>query len=99
MALTEAILRKIFDEKKKKAIERYKKGKRRDAFVKKNSEKILPLSMDGWPRTKSMKDYIKWLDLVFDAKIKGIYGFGTSNCDVIAQLNRKANELSKNNKQ
>lgn len=94
MALSEAILRKIFDEKKKKAIERYRKGKRRDAFVKRHSAKILPLSMDGWPRTKNMKDYIKWLDLVYEAKIKGIYGFGTSNCDVIIQLNRKAKELS-----
>jgi hypothetical protein len=40
-----------------------------------------------------MKDYRKWLDLIFEAKIQGIYGLGTSNCDVIAQLNRFAKSL------
>lgn len=48
--------------------------------------------MVGWPRTKQMKDYIKWLDIIYEAKIKGIYAIGTSNCDVIAQLNRFAKE-------
>lgn len=80
---------------KERMIKRDEAKKARESFVKKNLTKILSLSMDGWPRTKNMKDYIKWLDLIFDAKIKGIYGIGTSNCDVIAQLNRFAKQLKK----
>lgn len=94
MPLTEEILRKIFDEQKAKAIKKFKQRKKRDAFVRRRIKAILALSMDGWPKTKNMKDYLKWLDLVFEAKIKGVYGFGTSNCDVIMQLNHKAKELS-----
>ena len=93
--MTEEIFKKILDEKKRKAIKRFVAAKRRDAFVRRRMKKILSLSMDGWPRTKNMKDYLKWLDIVFEAKIKGIYGFGTANCDVIAQLNRKAKDFSK----
>lgn len=74
-------------------LRRYERYKKRNAFVQKNSKKILALSMEGWPRTKHMKDYIKWLDLIFEAKMKGIYSIGTSNCDVIANLNRFAKEL------
>ena len=94
MPLTEDILRKIFDEQKAKAIKRFKQRKKRDAFVKRRIKTIMSLSMDGWPRTKNMKDYPKWLDLVFEAKIKQVYGFGTSTCDVIMQLHSKAKELS-----
>ena len=69
--------------------------KRREAFIKSNMKRITALSMDGWPRTRNMKDFRKWIDLIYEAKIKGIYGFGTSNCDVIAQLSRFAKELEK----
>lgn len=93
--MTEEILKKIFDHQKQMAIKRFKARKIRDTFVKRKMKTILSLSMDGWPRIKNMKDYIKWLDLVYEAKIKGIYGFGTSNCDVIMQLHHKAKELSK----
>lgn len=95
MALTEAILKKIFDEQKARAVKKFKARKKRDAFVKRRLKTILSLSMEGWPRTKNMKHYPQWLDLVFEAKIKGVYGFGTSNCDVIMQLNHKAKELLK----
>lgn len=76
-------------------LKRWKQKKKRNAFIIKNLKKILPLSMDGWPKTSNMKDYPKWLDIVIQAKIKGVYGIGTSNCDVIAQLNRFAKEISK----
>ena len=72
---------------------RYERQKRRESFIKKHLKEILPLSMDGWPRMKQMKDYRKWIDLVYKAKINGIYGIGTANCDVIAQLNRFAKEF------
>ena len=78
-------------------IQRYERQKKREAFIKKNLKRILPLSMEGWPRTKNMKDYRKWLDLIFEAKIAGVYALGTSNCDVIAQLNRFAKELKIDN--
>jgi hypothetical protein len=71
-------------------LKRYEKQKRRDSFVKKHSKAILALSMDGWPRLKEMRDKVKWVDLVYKAKIGGIYAIGTANCDVIAQLHRLA---------
>lgn len=76
-------------------IVRYERQKKRTAFVKKNLKRILALSTEGWPRTKNMKDYIKWVDLVIEAKIEGVYAIGTSNCDVIVKLNRYAKEISK----
>lgn len=75
---------------------RYEKQKKRTAFIKKNLFKILKLRMDGWPRTKQMPDYPKWIELVYAAKLEGVYGIGTSNCDVIAQLARFAREIKKN---
>lgn len=84
----------ILELQKAKLIERWERMKRRDAFVKSRATKILALSMNGWPRLKEMKDRLKWIDLVFEAKIKGIYSMGTANCDVIAQLERKAKELT-----
>lgn len=83
----------ILELQKVKLIERWERMKRRDAFVKNKLPKILALSMQGWPRLNQMKDKAKWIDLVFDAKIKGIYSMGTANCDVIAQLERKAKEI------
>jgi len=75
-------------------LERIKSRKFRIDFVRKNVKKILPLSMEGWPRTKNMKDYDKWASIVFDSKIKGIYSLNTSPCDIIANLNQKAKELT-----
>lgn len=72
---------------------RYERKQRRDAFIKKNLSKILKLKTDGWPRTKEMPDYLKWLDLIYRAKLEGIYGIGTSNCDVIIQLSRLSKEM------
>jgi hypothetical protein len=67
---------------------RYARQLKREAFIKKHAKVILSLDMKGWPKTKEMRDYLKWLDIIYQAKIQGIYGIGTSNCDVIAQLNR-----------
>lgn len=86
--LAAAILKLRYDN----LIKRYERQKIREAFVKKNRKRILKLSMIGWPRTREMKDYIKWMDLVYEAKIKGIYAIGTSNCDVISQLSRFAKQ-------
>ena len=83
----------ILSFQKERMIKRWEAKKRRELFVKNNMKKILSLSMDGWPRTSNMKDYMKWLDLIFDAKIKGVYSVTTANCDVIAQLNRFAKQL------
>lgn len=89
LKLTAAVLKLQYNN----LIRRYERQKRRESFIKKNMKDILSLSMDGWPRTKNMKDYRKWLDLIYKAKISGIYSLGTSNCDVIAQLNRFAKEM------
>lgn len=89
LKLTAAVLKLQYNN----LIRRYERQKRRESFIKKNMKEILALSMDGWPRTKNMKDYRKWLDLIYKAKISGIYSLGTSNCDVIAQLNRFAKEM------
>lgn len=84
----------ILELQKARLIARWKRQKLRDAFIKKHLKKILSLSTSGWPRTKNMKDYPKWIDLVFEAKIKGVYGMGTSNCDVIANLERFAKQIN-----
>lgn len=78
---------------KAKLLERWERMKRRDAFVKRRLSKILSLSMQGWPRLNQMKDKKQWIDIVFEAKIEGVYGMGTANCDVIALLESKAKEL------
>lgn len=78
---------------KMRLLQRYERQKKRDAFVKKNIKRIKSLRMDGWPRTMQMKDRIKWIDLVYEAKIVGVYSIGTANCDVIANLERRAKEL------
>lgn len=91
---TELRLRvRLLELQKARLIERYKAKQKRDAFVKKRLNAILSLSMDGWPRTKNMKNYIKWLDLIFEAKIEGVYSVGTANCDVIAMLSRAAKDM------
>lgn len=79
----------------RKLLARYERQKKRDAFIRSNLKSITPLSMDGWPRLKNMKDYLPWIDLVYRAKIEGIYSIGTANCDVIAQLNRFAKDIQK----
>jgi hypothetical protein len=73
-------------------LERYERQKLRDAFVEKNLKRIKDLKMDGWPRLMQMKDRLKWIDLVYEAKIAGVYSIGTANCDVIANLNRFAHQ-------
>jgi len=80
---------------KQRLLLRLERQAKRNDFIKGNIEKIMALSMDGWPKTKNMKDYVKWLDIVYDAKIKGVYSVGTANCDVIANINRFAKEISK----
>jgi hypothetical protein len=51
--------------------------------------------MQGWPRMTHNKDYLQWLDIVYEAKQKGLYSIKTSNCDVISNLHHKALELHK----
>jgi hypothetical protein len=75
-----------------KLLRRWEREKRRRAFIKKNIKKIMALKTTGWPRLKDMPDRYKWIDLVYEAKIAGIYGIGTANCDVVAQLERFAKE-------
>lgn len=89
LKLTAAMLKLKYEN----LIRRWERQKKREDFIKKNLTRILSLSMQGWPRTNNMKDKRKWIDLVFEAKIKGVYGLGTSNCDVIAQLERFAKEI------
>lgn len=79
---------------KARLLERYERQKKRDAFVKKNLKRIKTLRMDGWPRTMKMKDRLKWIDIAYEAKIAGVYSIGTANCDVIANLNRRAKQLN-----
>lgn len=90
----EAIVKIVLKYQAERALEKFYRNKRRDQFVKRRIKKILSLSMDGWPRTKNMKDYPKWLEIVIEAKIQGIYGFGTSNCDIIMRLLHRAKQLS-----
>lgn len=80
-------------------IQKYERVKATEAFIKKRLTKIMSLKMDGWPRLKEMPDRVKWIKLVYEAKIAGVYGIGTSNCDVVAQLHRFAKQISstKNN--
>lgn len=89
LKLTAAMLKLKYEN----LIRRWDRQKKREEFIKKNLTRILSLSMQGWPRTNNMKDKRKWIELVFEAKIKGVYGLGTSNCDVIAQLERFAKEI------
>lgn len=91
LKLTAAVLKLQYNN----LLRRYERQKRREDFIKKNLKAILSLSMDGWPRTKNMKDYRQWLDLVYKAKLSGVYAIGTSNCDVIAQLSRFAKEIKR----
>lgn len=79
---------------KARLLERYERQKKRDAFVKKNLKRIRALRMDGWPRNMQMKDRLKWIDLVYEAKIEGVYSIGTANCDVIANLERHAKQFN-----
>lgn len=74
---------------------RYERQLKRDEFIKRHKASILALDTNGWPRLKQMADRNKWLNLVYKAKIEGVYGIGTANCDVIAQLSRFAKELNK----
>lgn len=79
---------------RERLLQRLQRQKKREAFIRKNLSRIQALKMDGWPRLKNMKDRIRWIDLVYEAKIAGVYAISTANCDVIAQLNRFAKELN-----
>lgn len=76
---------------------RHEQKLKRYNFVRRRLKKILSLSMDGWPRMYSYpnKDYLKWLELVYECKIKGLYSPTTATCDVIANLHYKAEEIKK----
>jgi hypothetical protein len=80
---------------KQRVINYHKARKRKYDFCRRRLKKILALSTAGWPRMTKNPDYLKWLDLVYEAKEKGLFSLKTSNCDVIANLSRKANELKK----
>jgi hypothetical protein len=80
---------------KQGAIKRWKARKKRYDFCSRRLKKILALSTDGWPRMTHNPDYIKWLDIVYEAKSKGLYSMKSSNCDVIANLRDKAIELKR----
>lgn len=82
---------------KRRMLKRWKERQRRWEFCRRHAKKILSLSMQGWPKmaTSCSPDYLKWLDLVYKAKAAGIYSLNTSNCDVIANMKNKAEELQK----
>jgi hypothetical protein len=84
----------IMNMQREKLIIRYDKIKKREEFVRKYKKHILSLSLDGWPKTKNMKDYLKWFDIVCKAKIQGVYGIGTANCDVIMLISRLAKNIN-----
>lgn len=80
---------------KESVIRHWKAKKRRYDFVRRRLKRILPLSMQGWPYMSRNRDYIKWLDIVYEAKDKGLYSLKTSTCDIIANIYEKAKQLSK----
>ena len=84
------------EKQKRSVIKRWKEKKKRYDFVKRRLKRILSLSMQGWPKmySSSNPDYLKWLDIVYEAKERGIYSLNTANCDVIANIHRKAVELT-----
>ena len=88
--LNEQDIAAMADRMKKRMIERYERLQEKDAYILSHLDEILSLSMEGWPKTTLMKDYIKWVDFVFHLKIKGIYGISTSSCDIIANIHRRA---------
>lgn len=75
------------------AIRYWKARRARYDFVRRRLKKILSLNTVGWPRMTNNPVYLEWLDIVYVAKEKGIYSWKTSNCDVIANIERKAQEL------
>lgn len=80
---------------KEGSVRYWKARKAKYDFVRRRLKKILALSMQGWPRMTNNQDYLKWLDIVYLAKERGLYSYKTSNCDVIANLNTKAQDLTK----
>ena len=93
--------RKELDKRKTSAIKRWKDRKRRYEFCRRRLKRILSLSKAGWPRMTLNPDYLKWLDLVYEAKERDLYSINTATCDVIANLYDKAHELKnlkRNNK-
>lgn len=68
------------------AIRYWKARRARYAFVRRRLKKISSLNTVGWPRMTNNPVYLDWLDIVYQAKEKGLYSFKTTNCDVIANL-------------
>jgi hypothetical protein len=75
------------------AIRYWKARKRRYDFARRHLYRILALDIEGWPHMTGHPYYLTWLDLVYDAKDRGLYSLKTSNCDVIANLYYKAIDL------
>lgn len=59
-------------------------------FVRLHLYTILTLDLDGWPHMTDHPNYLTWLDIVYEAKDRGLYSVKTANCDVIASLYHKA---------
>jgi hypothetical protein len=86
--------------KKQKAavIKRWHDRRRRYSFCRRHLKKILALSTKGWPGMTHNRDYLKWLDLVYLAKSRGLYSLKTSTCDIIANMQTKAKQLKETGK-
>lgn len=82
------------------AVLRWERRQRRYQFVKKNAARILKLSTESWPRmARGMNpDYVKWMEIVYKVKSLGLYGLGTSPCDIIIQLKHMAEEIKRQKK-
>ncbi len=91
-------MKKAVAKQKAGAIRYWKARKDKYEFVRKNLNKILPLSLKGWPKMTTNPDYLKWLDIVYAAKDKGLYSLKSSNCDVIANLHFKAKDIVRERK-
>lgn len=93
-------LKQQAEKQRREILKRWKQRQRRWNFCRRHSKQILLLSTKGWPRlaTSCNPDYLKWLDLVYKAKGSGIYSINTANCDIIANMKRKALELQKTKK-
>jgi hypothetical protein len=90
-------LKQQAEKQRRQILKRWKERQRRWDFARCHSKQILSLSDKGWPKlaTSCNPDYLKWLDLVYKAKGAGIYSLNTANCDIIANLKSKAEQLQK----
>jgi hypothetical protein len=91
-------MKKSIAKNKAGSIRYWKARKDKHDFVRKNIKKILALSFAGWPRMTKNPDYLKWLDIVYSAKDKGLFSIKSANCDVIANLHFKARDIIRERK-